>query len=135
LWIFHKDEMKTVRLIARWICGFLAWCLFFFWWKEASTPGWVSRDAVVYSLLSIAAVIGAAVLYSTFWILHNKRIARRGRRGKVSFYKSPLFETDALGRKLVLPAIGADSVIVIRPSGSQKEYVVEKKELGAGAGA
>jgi hypothetical protein len=128
--------MKTVRLILRWIFGFLAWCLFFFWWKEASTPGWVSRDAVVYSLLTIAAVVGATVLYSTFWILHNKRIARRGKRGNVSFYRSPVFEADALGRKLKLPSFrqdAYDAVIVVRPIGDEKEYVIEKKGLGANA--
>jgi hypothetical protein len=125
--------MKSIRLIIRWICGFLAWALFFFWWKEASTPGWVSRDAVVYSLLSIAAVASGAVLYSVIWILHNKRIARRGKRGNVSFYKSPMFDTDALGRKLKLPLLGSDAVIIVRPAGAQKEYVVEKKTLGANA--
>ena len=96
----------------------------------------VSALMVVYSLLSIAAVVSATILYSVFWILHNKRLARRGKRGNVSFYKSPRFDSDALGRKLKFPAIQQDaygSVVIVRASGDNKEYVVEKKGLGANA--
>jgi len=121
--------MKSVFLLVRWLCAFLGWCLFFFWWREASTPGWVSPRAVTFSLLSIAAVVSGAIVYSTLWILHNKRIARRGKRGVVSFYKTPQFKSDALGRQLTLLPVRYDTydpVIVIHQSGNQKEYVAEK---------
>jgi len=122
--------MKTVFLVIRWICALLGWVLFFFWWKKASTPGWVSPRAVIYSLLSIAGVVTAAVAYSVVWIFHNKRLAKRGKRGFVSFYKPPRFESDALGRKLKLPAMDhdSDSEIVVRQVGGHKEYVVQKSE-------
>lgn len=122
--------MKTVFLVMRWIFALAAWCLFFFWWREAARPGWVSPKAVLYSLLSIAAVVSAAVAYSVVWILHNKRIAKGGKRGFVSFYKPPRFEADALGRKLtLLPSRedGYDPIVVVRNVGDGKEYVVEKE--------
>lgn len=122
--------MKTAFLIVRWIFAFLGWTLFFFWWRKASTPGWVSPRAVAFSLLTIAGVVSAAVVYSVVWIMHNKRLANRGKRGFVSFYKSPRFETDALGRRLKLLPVqqeGYDPVIVVRNIGDHKEYVVDKE--------
>ncbi|MGZ4787855.1 MAG: hypothetical protein ACXVZV_01450 [Terriglobales bacterium] len=130
--------MKTAFLVIRWICALLGWCLFFFWWKKASTPGWVSPTAVFYSLLSIAIVVSAAIAYSSLWILHNKRLARRGKRGSVSFYKPPRFEADALGRRLTLPPMTHDSydaILVVRQVGNQKEYLPEDKVKGHGANA
>lgn len=120
--------MKTILLIMRWIGAFLGWCLFFFWWRKASTPGWVSPRAVGFSLFSIVAVLSCAIAYSIIWILHNKRIARQGKRGYVSFYKSPHFESDALGRKLTLPVREDiyDSVIVLLQNKDSKEYIAER---------
>lgn len=123
--------MKTVISILRWIFAFLSWCLFFFWWKEAATPGWVSPRAVLYSLLLIAAVVSAAVIYSAVWIFHNKRIASRGKRGFVSFYKPPRFEADALGRRLKLLPMQHDTydpIVIVRNAGDHKEYVAEQAQ-------
>ncbi len=128
--------MKTLLLLARWLCALLGWVLFFFWWKKAATPGWVSPSAVFYSLLSIIIVVSGAVLYSAVWILHNKRLARKGKRGFVSFYKSPRFEADALGRQLKLPSMDPDKydpIIIVRTINSHKEYVPETSGKGANA--
>ena len=128
--------MKTAVLVFRWVCALLAWLLFFFWWRKAATPGWVSHTAVAYSLLSIVAVVSAAVLYSAIWIVHNKRLARRGKRGFVSFYKPPLFEADALGRQIKLPPVQLDqhdAIIVVRTVNNDKEYVPEVSAKGAKA--
>jgi hypothetical protein len=124
--------MKTAIIIVRWICACLAWVLFFFWWRKAATPGWVSPRAVIYSLLTIGAVVLGAIGYSIFWIRHNKRIAKRGRRGFVSFYKSPHFEADALGHplKLLPHSDSCDAVVVVHQNGQQKEYLVETNEQG-----
>ncbi len=130
--------MKTALLVVRWICAFLGWALFFFWWKKASTPGWVSPRAVMWSFLSIAIVVSGAILYSTFWILHNKRLARKGKRGFVSFYKPPKFEADALGRKIKVPEMrhdAYDAIMVVRHVGDHKEYIAEGPPLGKGAKA
>lgn len=121
--------MKTIISLVRWICALLGWCLFFFWWRKAATPGWVSPRAVVYSLLLIGAVVAAAIAYSSVWILHNKRLANRGKRGFVSFYKPPQFKADALGRQLKLLPVQGDSyetVIVIRNAKDHKEYIPEQ---------
>ena len=128
--------MKTALLLVRWLCAFLGWTLFFFWWKKAATPGWVSPGAIFYSLLTIVIVVSAAVLYSAVWIVHNKRLARKGKRGFVSFYKPPRFEADALGRQLKLPPMDHDRydrIIVIRTVNSHKEYVPEASGKGAQA--
>ena len=128
--------MRTVVLIVRWIGAFLGWALFFFWWRKAVTPGWVSPRAVLFSLVTIAAVVSGAMAYSIFWILHNKRLARRGKRGFVSFYKPPRFESDALGRPLKLPPMDLeryDNVVVIRNSASHKEYLSGEERMGTNA--
>ena len=130
--------MRSVLLILRWVCAFLGWCLFFFWWRKAATPGWVSPRAVTFSLLSILAVVSAAVIYSSVWIFHNKRLAKKGKRGFVSFYKPPNFKADALGRKLTLVSQQHDefeSILVIRQSGDHKEYVAEGPVNVKGANA
>ena len=114
--------MKTVLLALRWVCAFLGWALFFFWWKKAYS-GTASVRAVTISLLVIAAVIVAAVAYAAVWIFHNKRVARRGKRGFVSYYKSPRFEADALGRSLSTQHGPEDNLIAIRHRGNRKEYV------------
>ncbi len=113
--------MKTVFLAVRWICAFLGWSLFFFWWKKAYS-GIVSPRAVTVSMLVIVGLLAASAAYAAIWILHNKRIARRGKRGFVSFYKPPRFETDALGRPLSTHHNSEDNLIVIRQSGNRKEY-------------
>ena len=128
--------MKTVLLIVRWIGALLGWCLFFFWWRKAVTPGWVSPRAVLFSLITIATVVSAAVAYSALWIFHNKRLARRGKRGFVSFYKPPRFESDALGRRLKMPATPHDrfaNVVIIRDAEGHKEYVSGEERLGTNA--
>ena len=128
--------MKTFLLLLRWLCALLGWILFFFWWRKAATPGWVSPTAVFYSLLTIVIVVSGAAIYSAVWIVHNKRLARRGKRGFVSFYKPPRFEADALGRQLVLPPMDPDKydqIIVVRTINSHKEYVPETSGKGAKA--
>jgi len=114
--------MRTALLTVRWICASLGWALFFFWWRKAYS-GTVSPRAVTYSLVVIAALVVGAATYSALWIHHNKRIARRGRRGFVSFYKPPRFESDALGRRLSTLHHPDDRLIAIRQAGNQKEYV------------
>jgi len=114
--------MRTVFLTFRWIFAFLGWALFFFWWKKAYS-GTASERAMTISLLVIAAVVVAAVGYAAIWIFHNKRIARRGKRGFLSFYKSPRFESDALGRSISTQHGPEDSLIAIRQVGNHKEYV------------
>lgn len=114
--------MRTALLTVRWICAFLGWALFFFWWKKAYS-GTVSPRAITVSLLVVAGVIVVAAAYASAWIFHNKRIARRGKRGFVSFYKAPRFESDALGRRLSTQHGPDDRLIAIRHSGNQKEYV------------
>lgn len=128
--------MKTPLLLARWLCALLGWVLFLFWWMKAATPGWVSPSAVFYSLLTIIIVVSGAVLYSAVWILHNKRLARKGKRGFVSFYKPPRFQADALGRQLKLPSMDPDKyapIIVVRTINIHKEYIPETSGKGAKA--
>lgn len=125
--------MKKVLVAIRIISAVLAWSLFFFWWKKVLSSTDLSSRTVLYSLLAIGATLLAAILYSVVWIFHNKRVAHRGKRGSVSFYKSPLFEKDAIGRNLkVLPMNrdGYDPVIVVHSTPKTKEFVVE--ELGSG---
>jgi len=90
------------------------------------------------SLLSIGIVVSGAILYSTVWIFHNKRLARRGKRGFVSFYKPPRFEADALGRKIKVPEMrhdAYDAIMVVRHVNNHKEYIAEGPEVGRGAKA
>ncbi len=120
--------MTKVFTVVRWISAALGWSLFFFWWKVVLGSRSYSQRTATVSLLAIFALLLAAVIYCIVWIFHNKRIARRGKRGNVSFYKSPKFERDAIGRELKLLPIDYDHpapVIIVRSTAETKEFLVE----------
>jgi hypothetical protein len=120
--------MRKVLVVVRAISAVLAWSLFFFWWKKVLVSTDLNQRTVSYSLLAIAFTLLAAVLYSIIWILHNKRVSRRGQRGNVSFYKTPMFQRDAIGREIVMQPLNGDrfdSVIVVRSTEKTKEFVAD----------
>jgi hypothetical protein len=125
--------MKKVFVVVRTISAVLSWSLFFFWWKKVLQSTDLNQRTVLYSLLAVALTVVAAAIYSTVWIFHNKRVARRGKRGLVSFYRSPLFERDAIGREILsLPTPDRnDRVIIVNSKERTKEFSVETLELGA----
>ena len=121
--------MRKLFLIVRSTAVVLAWSLFFFWWKQVLAYPGLSHRTIVFSLVAIALTLSAAVTYSVVWILHNKRLARRGRRGQVSFYRAPRFEKDAIGRNMRLPSCDSplERVIVVSSTVSTKEFAPEKR--------
>ena len=120
--------MRKVLVVVRVVSAVLSWSLFFFWWKKVLVSTDLNQRTVLYSLLAIGLTLLAAVLYSSIWIFHNKRVARRGNRGSVSFYKTPLFQRDAIGREIVMLPVNReryDRVIVVRSTEKTKEFVAD----------
>jgi hypothetical protein len=125
--------MQKLFVIVRAISAALCWSLFFFWWKKVLRSTGQNQRVVLYSLLVVAITLIFAAIYSSLWIFHNKRVARRGSRGLVSFYRSPLFERDAIGREILsLPEPERnDRVIIVNPKENTKEFSVETQGAGA----
>ncbi|HET9696883.1 MAG TPA: hypothetical protein VFP40_08465 [Terriglobales bacterium] len=120
--------MRKVLVVVRAISAVLAWSLFFFWWKKVLGSTDLNQRTVFYSLLAIGLTLLAAILYSIIWILHNQRVAKRGQRGSVSFYKTPLFQRDAIGREIVMMPQNADRydrVIRVRSTEKTKEFLAD----------
>ncbi len=127
--------MRKVFVVVRVICAVLAWSLFFFWWKKVLGSTDLNQRTVFYSLLAIGLTLLAAVLYSSLWIFHNRRVAKRGQRGSVSLYKTPLFQRDAIGREIVMMprnGDGYDRVIRVRSTEKTKEFVIEPEHQAVG---
>jgi hypothetical protein len=102
------------------------WILFLVWWvvvlrRETIASFWTSALSPV---IGGVAVIAAA---TALWIVHNRRLARKGQRGTVTRYTVPAFRLDLLGRPLRVP--GADQLqtatqIVVTASDREKVYEV-----------
>ena len=125
--------MRKIFFIVRVISAVLGWVLFFYWWRVVILAGVTNRNVLI-SLLVIAGTLLAACLYAIAWIVHNKRVARRGRRGAVSFYVSPKFSTDALGRRLLLPEFGSGNdgrVTIVTITRGNKQFSTEKSAAKA----
>ena len=102
------------------------WTLFVYWWSkvlQADQP-----RPLITLVLQIGLFSAITLLATLGWIRHNRRIARRGRRGMASRYHAPTFELDALGRSIVLPFGGqvrAADVVCVESSTELKTYTTE----------
>jgi hypothetical protein len=102
------------------------WTLFVFWWSRVLSTD--QPRALTDLLLWIALFCALTTFAALWWIRHNRRLARRGRRGMATRYRVPTFLMDALGRAIVLPAGGGErhaDVVVIDSSSTKKIYAAE----------
>jgi len=111
---FHPKAVRRRRHIRHFYdaCG---WLIYGYAWVRvfSRTPRIEMWSFLLVFLASVALIHASALA----WIGHNKRIARRGRRGLSTRYTSPKFQTDHLGRPLRIegqsPASGELQVSVV----------------------
>ena len=78
----------------------LGWWLFIYWWGAVYDA---DQPRPFYRLLFFLTAFCLITLLVTFsWIWHNVRIARRGRRGMAARYSPPIYERDALDRRVII---------------------------------
>jgi hypothetical protein len=108
------------------------WILFVFWWfvvlqRETIASFWSSTLApVLWGVAAIAAV-------TALWILHNRRLARKGRRGTVTRYTVPVFTADLLGRPLRFTdprTLRTSDQIILTATAEEKVYATAGVYVG-----
>ena len=99
------------------------WTLFAYWWFEV----FEKTDKVVFlrALAAVVIVIDIVLLATLIWIAHNRRLARRGKRGRSTPFRIPQYERDRVHRIIVLA--GRDSlkkapIFVITTTAKEKTY-------------
>lgn len=85
----------------RTVLALAAWVLFFVWWFRVSRPSWTAPGEMRFALALIIAIGVALIFFSRFWIAHNMRLARKGRRGNVSRLVFGDVKTDFLKRAII----------------------------------
>ncbi len=124
--------MNRVFLLVRIVMALLAWVLFIYWWRRVLDTAALTQRIIFFSLLSVGIAWFLVAVLSALWILHNKRLAKRGRRGLVSAYTPPRYEKDLLGRQLkLLPFDHDHAVIVVRSDHEVKHFLSEDEARGA----
>jgi hypothetical protein len=104
---------------------FLGWVPFVYWWREVLA----SEEKAVFMglLLWLLAAIAILALATSLWIVHNKRLARRGRRGLATRFFTLEHVSDRLGRSLELPdhdELRSSPRVVIRAEEDLKTYSI-----------
>jgi hypothetical protein len=100
-------------------CG---WLLYFYEWVHVSWETPRSEPVAFAILLVVATLLMHASIAA--WIAHNKRLAAKGMRGRMTRYTVPCFSRDYLGRELVLDeASRLSREIVVSIDGDTKFYM------------
>jgi hypothetical protein len=82
------------------LLSLLGWWLFVYWWRTVFDA---DHPRPFYRLLFFVMVFCAITFVVTIvWIWHNLRIARRGKRGMAARYRPPIYEQDALERRVII---------------------------------
>ena len=93
--------MKTFRNVLHVVVAILLWVVFVLYWRLVMARPMNSDTRVAVFALSLLCLAG--IVYLTFWILHNKGIARRfkdRRRGRRRAFRDPI--QDYLGRWVIV---------------------------------
>ena len=99
------------------------WTLFAYWWVDVIEK----TDKVVFlrALAAVVIVIDIVLFATLIWIAHNRRLARRGKRGLSTPFRIPQFERDRVHRAIILA--GRDSlrrapILIITATPKEKTY-------------
>jgi len=94
--------MRILMICARLLSIFFGWFLFIYWWDEV-TQGEATVAMLAYTGAALAMAVIALAAMTTLWVRYNVRVARQGKRGRVTAYLPPRIDRDRLGRRLLLP--------------------------------
>lgn len=85
------------------LISILMWCLFGYYWYVVS--GREIGDDTVQALGVLSIVIVLGLIFTLWWVAHNKRLAQRNRRSAAPPAVPEAFDTDYLLRPIVAPDI------------------------------
>ena len=114
------------------VLGALMWVVFgYYWYLVVQQP---VTEHTKNALAIVGIIIAAITLFDFFWILHNIRVSRNGKR-RTRMTASPLPSEDYLGRPYVTP--GGDELVLaaryvevhVIEIAEDDERVVEQKLL------
>lgn len=109
-----KSILRRLWAVFGWILYCLGWIRIF-----QITP---RREPVTFVLFLLSAAIILFVIVHS-WIAHNKRLAARGTRGRMTRYTPPSYSVDRLGRTLVFEASMASArEVLVAINGDDKIY-------------
>jgi hypothetical protein len=110
----RSKNMRRIMAVFGWILYCLGWVRIF-----QITP---RREPATFALfLTSAAIILVVIVRS--WVAHNKRLASRGRRGRLTRYTPPAYSHDHLGRTLIFDAnLGSAREVMITVAKDNKMY-------------
>jgi hypothetical protein len=94
--------MRILKICARLLSIFIGWFLFVYWWDEV-TQGEATVEILAYTGAALATAVITLAAMTTLWVKHNVKVARQGKRGRVTAYLPPRIDRDRLGRRLWLP--------------------------------
>ena len=99
------------------------WTLFLYWWWVVL--GRTTRHVFWHLVSGLVLLMASLVVLSLAWIVHNLRLAGKGRRNRATPYHPGAFDRDKLNRPLVLEDIHLlreAPVVVIQSTSEQKLY-------------
>ena len=103
---FPRQASARRRLLQT-IVALFGWVLFVYWWWLVFQR--VSRKEIVYTTIFIASTTSIAIVVTSLWSLHNKRLhRRRGPRTQVRPVRED-YSRDILLRTVSFPD-GADKI-------------------------
>ena len=83
------------------LLGILLWVVFGYYWhlvfQRPITPH------TRFALIAVGVIVATITLFLLFWVVHNRRIARKNRRRKRRVVGAAGPDVDFLGRAIVLP--------------------------------
>lgn len=103
------------------LCG---WTIFLYWWSVVLEK--TTRAAFFYVVAGIMFSLAVLFIVSLFWIIHNLRLAGRGRRSSSTPYFPGPRSHDQFDRSLLikdLETLRTSSVVVIHADERGKSYV------------
>jgi hypothetical protein len=87
------------------LLGVLLWVVFGYYWyivfQRPITPH------TRFALIAVCSIVAAITLFIVYWVLHNRRIARRNQRRARRLRGAAAESVDFLGRKIVSPGAAA----------------------------
>ena len=120
---FDTESGSPVRLVLHVALAVLGWVLFIYFWRIVGERG-LSPGALL-SLVAMAVFLGAVIVSTTLWIVHNLRIARTNRRKGRREVPELSYRKDKIGYTIEsenFEQLRAERLVEIAIEGERKIY-------------
>ena len=128
----HPDKGSFPRFAFHAIIAVCGWALFVYFWTIVGRRG-LSKGASL-SLIAMGIFIGAMVVLTSWWVIHNMRISSKNRRKSLQTVEEVPYVIDKVGSRVKLKdteMIRKAEIIEVVLEGDTKTY--RPKHLGGKA--